>query len=114
MTIRNGNRAALSFLALVLLASAGVNQARAQQGFDVEYRLVNWKSMHFHDAAKADLHFKTVKDLGCEAKQMDHDGHTDVMFRCTNWRRITLRSDQGAHQWQNWLKACGFETKHQH
>ena len=113
MTNRNGSLA-LSALVVLIFIGTGTQQASAQQGFVVEYRLPSWKTLHFEDGAKANLHYKTVKDLGCEAKQEAHGGHIDVSYRCANWRRITLPSDASAHNWENWLRASGFETKHEH
>ena len=52
---------------------AGHNHAEV-----VAFRLTKWKEMHFDDARKAEQHFKTVKQLGCEAKMDKHSGHTGV------------------------------------
>jgi len=114
MINRNWKRFTVVAASLVFLFGVGVLSAQDQEGYHVDYRLVRWKTMHFHDAKKAELHFKTVKDLGCAAKKASHGDHIDVMYRCPNWRRITLRSDASAHSWQRWLRGSGFETKHQH
>jgi hypothetical protein len=114
MSNRNPCKFSLIALAVLLCAAAAERQVNAQQAYEVEYRLVNWKTLHFHEAGKANLHFKTMKDLGCEAKQHPHNGHIDVTYRCPAWRRITLPTDAEAHNWERWLKSSGFETKHQH
>ena len=80
----------------------------------VAYRLANWKTIHFDDSRRADIHTQTIKRLGCEVNSGDHGGHIDVSYRCTEWREISLDSHDKAHEWEGWLKASGFETRHQH
>lgn len=99
--------AAIALVALTSTASAAEQEV-------VAYRLAAWKTVHFDDARRAETHAKTVKQLGCEVKSGSHGGHIDVSYRCSKWRKISLNSHDKAHQWENWLKACGFETRHQH
>lgn len=80
----------------------------------VAFRLPKWKEIHFDDAGKAEQHFKTVKQLGCEAKMDSHGGHTDVVYRCIEWKQITLKNHNEGHQWERWLAASGFDTWHGH
>lgn len=80
----------------------------------IAYRLTAGKTMHFDDSKKAGEHLATVKKLGCEVSQEDHEGHGDVVYRCPKWKALTLADDKLAHQWGEWLKGAGFETLHGH
>ena len=104
----------LTVLSLALCFSALATSAQAADREVVAYRLTNWKTIHFDDAQKADIQAKTVKRLGCEVKTGDHGGHVDVSYRCPEWREISLDSHSKAHNWEDWLKASGFETRHEH
>ena len=98
--------------AMCLGTAAGSATAAARE--IVGYRLQDWKTAEFEDADKAETHFKTLKKLGCEVKQERHGGHIDVTYRCPKWREIAVKSHSQAHKWEDWLKDCGFETKHKH
>lgn len=78
----------------------------------VAYRLADWKEMHFEDPMKAAQHLKAVKDLGCEARQENHGGHIDVVYRCPQWRQTPVQNHKLAEQWLGWLKGAGFDTHH--
>lgn len=80
----------------------------------VAYRLADWKEMHFDDPMKAAQHLKAVRDLGCEAKQTEHGGHIDIVYRCPQWRQAPVQSHKLAEQWLGWLKRSGFDTHHPH
>lgn len=104
-------------LVALIVGFAGLSAAtavNAQEKFSVDYRRTTWKTLHFKDAKKAQLHYDTVKYLGCEAKKDAHGDHIDVTYRCTTWRTISLKTHDAAHEWERWLKASGFETKHEH
>ncbi len=103
-------------VAAMCAVSLGVlgGSAFAAESYVVQYRLVEWKTAHFEEAAKADAHLVTLKNLGCEAQAGDHGGHIDVRYRCPAWRSLAVQTDAGAHRWEKWLRACGFETAHQH
>ena len=102
----------LGIAAAVLLL--GATAARAEQAWIVQFRLTQWKTMHFSSETKAKTHLQTVQKLGCEAKSFAHDGHTDVRYRCPNWKQMKLATDEEAHKWQRWLKQVGFQTIHEH
>jgi len=57
---------------------------------------------------------KTFKTIKVECKQASHGDHIDVTFRCPKWQTLTLKTHAEAHQWQDFLKKIGFETKHAH
>ena len=100
----------------VVLLFAGP-MCRSTQAADREvvgFRLANWMTAHFDDAALATANFKALRDIGCEAQQHQHGDHVDVRYRCVQWRSIALDSHAEAHQWESWLKANGFETSHKH
>ena len=80
----------------------------------VRYQLPDWKVKHIHDTKKADTIAKTLKKLGCEIKQEQHNGHIDLKYRCEKWRELKLNSHKEAHQWESWLKEYHFKTEHKH
>lgn len=114
MFTRKVKVSALATLATVLSCVGATRVAVAANPFIVDYRLPAWKTAHFDDVKGADAHFAAVTKLGCQTKKGSHDGHYDVSYTCPQWRRIALESHDDAHQWENWLKAKGFETKHAH
>ena len=103
------NIAMAGFLAAGLLAPALASGAEI-----VRFRLAEWKAQHFHDAAQAKTFADTVAHLGVEAKTGSHGDHIDVTYRCPQWRSLQAPSHESAHAWENWLKASGFETVHEH
>lgn len=80
----------------------------------VEYRLPKAKTVHEHSAKKAEDQVDTLKMLGCSVKQHSHSGHMDISYQCEKWRVIGFDDHDAAHKWQDWLKARGFETRHEH
>ena len=105
---------AVGAVAFAVFGGMHVDTVQAAEKEIIEYRLKDWKTVEFEDAKKAKTHFDTVKKLGCEARQEDHNGHIDVSYRCPKWRQISLKSHADAHNWERWLEASGFETKHVH
>ena len=104
-----------SFLAALLCVGfLSVGTAYGESIERVEFRLMNWKSLHFDDAAQAKEYYDTFKNIGCECKQESHGNHTDVTFRAPKWRALNLKSHAEAHKWEAFLKKAGFETKHEH
>jgi ABC-type proline/glycine betaine transport system substrate-binding protein len=99
--------------AALCLGSAGESAMAAEREI-VSYRLKDWTTAEFEDSGKAETHYKTLKKLGCEVKQEQHEDHIDVTYRCPKWREIAVKSHSDAHKWEDWLKDCGFETKHKH
>ena len=80
----------------------------------VAFRMPASKSAHFDRRTDAQSDADTLKMLGCDVKQGSHSGHYDVTYRCPKWRTIGLESHDDAHKWEKWLKAKGFETRHDH
>lgn len=98
------------------VSGAGLNAipAAAADNETVEYRLTKWKSAHFNSEKDAQKVADTLKQLGCEVKKEAHNGHTDVVYRCPSWRVHKAKSHDEAHQWEDWFKNYGFETRHTH
>ncbi len=80
----------------------------------VRYRTEQWQSKHIHDTEKVKTIAETLTTLGCEVEQNEHNGHTDLKYRCKEWKQLELETHEDAHQWEDWLKEYGFETEHQH
>lgn len=104
----------LVFVAVSAFGVMSGKSAAAADQFVVDYRATTWKTAHFDDSNIADSNSSTLAKLGCEVKKGSHGGHYDVSFVCRQWRRISLKSHDQAHQWEKWLKASGFETRHAH
>ena len=96
------------------LALSAITTLEAAEIERVEYRLTDWKSVHFKDAKQASSYMQTFKSLHIECKQAKHGDHIDVSFRCPKWQTLTLKSHADAHNWQGFLDKVGFETKHAH
>jgi hypothetical protein len=93
---------------------AGHDHADHDHAEVIAFRLVDWHEQHFEDAQKAALHLQAIQKLGCEVKQARHNGHVDVIYRCTNWKEQTYQTHALAEQWGGWLKGAGFDTHHAH
>ena len=104
----------LSSIVAALLLAVSTQSLHAAENESVEFRLADWKTIHFDDSKKGTAHYDAVKKLGCEVKKEDHGGHLDVSYRCKDWKKMTVASHDAAHEWERWLKAAGFETKHKH
>lgn len=93
---------------------AGHNHAGHDHPEVVAFRIAEWKEMHFDDAKRAQQHFEAVKGLGCEAKIDSHGSHTDVVYRCRDWKQMTVKNHEQTRQWERWLAASGFDVWHGH
>jgi hypothetical protein len=102
----------IRLIAFVLLMTALPSLASGAE--IVRYQLTDWKAKHIHDAKKADTITKTLKDLGCEVKRDQHNGHIDVKYRCPKWKELKLKTHDEAHKWEKWLKEFEFKTEHKH
>jgi hypothetical protein len=93
---------------------AGDHEGHNHGGEVLAYRLPQGKTMHFKETGVAAQHLAAVKQLGCEAQQVADAEHTDVVYRCADWRTMTLASHELAVQWEGWLKEAGFDVFHGH
>ena len=112
MAPRNMTR--LAFLGCLTIAFLVGDLVSAEKEHAVDFRRNKWKTIHLKDAKKADVHFKTLKSLNCEVKKEVHNGHVDISFRLTKWRTASFKTHDEAHQWQDYFKGMGFETRHTH
>lgn len=104
----------IPLVSTVMLVMSLASSAMAQESFVIAYRLSDWKTMEFDNPTKAQQHLQAVKDLGCEARTENHEGHLDVTYRLPEWKPLELASDKLVHDWEGWLKSSGFETIHGH
>lgn len=96
-------------------ASSQVGQTADGKPLEVvKYRLTEWRSQHIHKPAEVGQLTTLYRSLACEIENLDHDGHTDLRYRCPQWMEIDLPSHQAAHKWQEFLNNAGFETTHEH
>jgi hypothetical protein len=93
--------------------SPAANQT-AENKLILAFRLQDWYAKHIHDADQAKKHADTLKQLGCEVKTVEHNGHIDVQARTVLWKSLALTSHAQVHEWQNWLQLAGFDTIHGH
>ena len=98
-------------LTALLLAGSAVSGTAAEI---VRYRCENWKAKHIHDDDKATTIAETLKKLGCEVQEFEHNGHRDVKYRCPEWRELRLKTHAEANRWEKWFKEYGFQTEHRH
>lgn len=73
-------------IAALCCCSLTVCSLRADSLEKVEFRLMEWRSLHFDQASQAKEYYETFKSIGCECKQESHGNHIDVAFRCPKWR----------------------------
>ena len=104
----------LALLCSLTIAVLAGDLASAEKEHTVDLRLTKWRTVHVDDAKQADDHFKTLKRLGCEVKKDVHNGHVDISYRVTKWRTAKFKTHDESHQWQNYFKGMGFETRHTH
>ena len=76
------------------------------------FQMLEWQTKHFDDPQQAAEHVKVLKQIQCQVKTGQHNGHTDVSCRTQVWKSLALDADDQVRQWQAWLLAAGFETLH--
>jgi hypothetical protein len=80
----------------------------------IEFRLVEWKNIHGNGSPQEAALIATLKKMGCDVKQDQHNGHSDISYRSPVWRDLHFADHKAVEQWESWLKSNGFETKHEH
>ena len=106
-------RMAASAALVVMVVLGGITTCPGATGHQkISYRLPKSKTAHFATKEEADSQLKTLKQLGCQASQHQHDGHIDVRYQCPQWQTITLKNPQEVATWQRWLRGRGFATVH--
>lgn len=99
---------------LLILAAIATFSTIATADEIVRYRAEKWQAKHIHGDKKAKTIAATLKKLGCEVEQAQHNGHIDVKYRCPKWRQMELDTHEDAHKWEKWFKEYGFQTEHKH
>lgn len=102
------------FRLFVCVAAFTLVSASASAAEIVRYQCETWKAKHVHEAEKADTITTTLKKLGCDVKSVEHNGHTDVRYRCEKWRELRLKTHDEAVKWEKWFQEYGFKTEHRH
>lgn len=102
--------------AVAMAVTVGITSAAqtATASEVVSYRCAEWKTRHEHDPKQVKQIVETLKKLKCEVESHEHDGHADIKYRCPKWLEHTTKTHDNAHKLEAWLKALGFETKHEH
>lgn len=80
----------------------------------VQYRMEEWKTLHFKSPQENEAYVAMFKMLGCETKMEKHGDHEDVMVRCRNWGSIGVPNHAEAAAWMGVLKKLGFVVDHHH
>ena len=76
----------------------------------IGFRLQEWKAIHSHSDQEAAETVAALKKVGCEVTTEQHGDHTDVKYRCPEWKSLSLATDQLVNQWSTWFAAKGMET----
>lgn len=81
----------------------------------INLRLADWKRLHDENLPPGQVQQIRLRlvAVGCEVQEDKHDGHADVLYRCPVWSEIHLPNHEAAEQWLAFLKAQGFETRHE-
>lgn len=87
-------------------SSAGDTKAPAQKR--ISFRTVKAVSGHFNTDKEVSEMEKTLKQLGCETKRSQHNGHIDLSYECKFWKTLNLKDQAEADKWNKWLSSKGF------
>lgn len=96
-----------------LTQQQGANTATAGQPAVVKkvgFRMANWRTIHGDGTQTTTDMVSTLQKIGCEVKQDNHGGHTDISFRCASWKTVSVQNDDQSNQWHQWLVNNEFET----
>jgi hypothetical protein len=80
----------------------------------VTYRLTSWVTIHPQRESEAEELVAIAKGLGCEMRESQHAGHSDILISCPDWKHAEFASHEAAEAWQQWLTNNGFEVQHTH
>lgn len=81
----------------------------------VEFRMVNWKTIHGKGGEQDKQVIDTLSKIGCEVSVAQHLGHSDIKYRAPVWRDVHFADHAQADQLSVWLKQNGFEVApHKH
>jgi hypothetical protein len=85
-------------------------QQVSQGSKKVSFRQAEWKTLHLEDMTQVETAAATLKRIGCEVTQSQHEGHIDLRFRCVAWKTMSLETEQQVNQWSKWLIDNGLNT----
>lgn len=74
----------------------------------ISFRTVKAVAGHFNTEKEAADTEKTLKQLGCETKRSQHDGHIDLSYECKFWKTMNLKDQAESEKWNKWLASKGF------
>lgn len=80
----------------------------------VRFRHVKPATVHFLDPQTAQSYQERLRGVGCETKLSRHWGHTDLTYRCEEWREMQFERHEHTKEWMEFLGNLGFEAGHYH
>lgn len=80
----------------------------------VQYKMDDWKTLHFKSTQENEAYIAMFKMLGCETKMEKHGDHEDVMVRCATWGNMGVPNHSEAAAWMGVLEKLGFAVDHHH
>lgn len=78
------------------------------------YSLSRWQTLHARNRGEEDQLVAILKGLGCDVRTDEHEGHSDIVFRCSRQMHLELPSHRVVTGWEKWLQQKGFRTEHAH
>lgn len=95
------------FIGIGVLCLLGAKSTAKQR---ISFRTSKPIAGHYHSSQEAATTEKTLKQIGCETKRSQHDGHIDLTYECQFWRSLTLSDAKEVANWNKWLTAKGFSV----
>jgi hypothetical protein len=77
----------------------------------VQFRQLEYKTIHGDGSAEQSQFVETLKKLGCDVRAIEHNSHADIRYRAPTWTTIRFADQTEAKKWREWLVTQGFETK---
>lgn len=94
--------------AVTQLFAAPAETKKAMQR--ISFRTIKPVSAHFTSQQDLEATEKTLKQLGCETKRAQHDGHIDLTYESKFWRSLSLKESAEVDKWNKWLASKGFSV----
>ena len=76
----------------------------------VSFRLTQWFVIHGDGTEATQQQIAQLRNMGCEVQQQNHGNHIDIMYRCPQWKSMTVENDEQMASWYEWLQKAGFDT----
>lgn len=100
------------------LQSAGFDVFRPEadpsfsKGTDaVQFKLADYKSVHGDGSPEQSQFVDTLKKIGCDVRELEHNGHSDIRYRAPTWCTIRVADASAANDWLEWLTSQGFDAR---